>query len=481
LTLSKQEKRAELWRRGILHWKCHSVQKEMYDIFTNAPAYSTMYWLLARQSGKSWLLAILALEQALKKPNSVIKLLTDTKVHVESIFEPLFKKILKDCPEDVKPEYKKQKYIYYFPNGSQIQLAGSDNGHYEKLRGQTSDLVLIDEAGFCNKLKHIVKSVLFPTLTHTRGKLVLATTPAEEPDHESYRFQEKAEMKGTLTKKIIYDNPLLDQDQIDRIIEECGGTESVDFRREYLCERIRDEDNTVFPEFDTELENKIVRDDWVKPPFYDTYVGMDVGFKDFTAVIFAYYDFRNDKIIVEDEIVLKGKDFVLEELGEMINKKEQDLWTNPLTNEVCRPKVRVSDVDYIVINEISKKTNGSIAFTVTRKDDPGAAINNLRSLIAGEKIIIHPRCINFIRHIRNCQWYSTGNKLKFARSADNGHYDTIDAAKYMVRYISFNQNPYPPGYQMDVENMHFRKGTPDFTTRGDMSIYKKIFNIKKKY
>ena len=88
--ISALEAKNELWRRGSLAWKMHPIQREMHKIFTESKENSTLVWLLARQSGKSVLLAILALEQALRKPNSVIKLLTDTKVHIKSIFEPIF-------------------------------------------------------------------------------------------------------------------------------------------------------------------------------------------------------------------------------------------------------------------------------------------------------------------------------------------------------------------------------------------------------
>ena len=203
--ITKDDIKAALWERGVLEWKLHPVQKEMYDIFLAAEENSILVWLLARQTGKSYGLTVMALEQAYKKPNSIIKLLTDTKLHVESIFIPLFNQVLEDCPEHLKPKYNGQKFIFQFPNGSQVQLAGSDNGHYERLRGQKTDLVLVDEAGFCNKLTDIVKSVLLPTTTHTGGKIILASTPSEDLNHEFINFIEEAEMNDNLVKKTIYD------------------------------------------------------------------------------------------------------------------------------------------------------------------------------------------------------------------------------------------------------------------------------------
>jgi hypothetical protein len=476
--INKRDAIVELWNRGELSWKCHAVQKEMRDVFYDAPDNSTLVWLLARQSGKSYLLAIIALEQCRKKPNSIVKLLTDTKLHAESIFEPIFKELLEDCPDHLKPVYNSQKFTYTFSNDSQIQLAGSDNKHYERLRGQKSDLVLVDEAGFCDNLKHIVMSILLPTLTHTGGKIILASTPPTDSDHDFYSFIENAELNTTLTKKTIYDNPLLKGNQVDRIIKEMGGLNSPQFRREYLCELIREEENVIFPEFTVELESEIIKD-WKKPPFYDCYVSMDLGYKDLTALLFAYYDFKADKVIIEDEIILTGKELQLPDLTEKILKKEEELWHNPLTNEVKKPYNRVSDINYIVTQEISRISNGEVFFTPAKKDDKDSAINNVRVMLATKKIIINPRCKTLIRHIRNCKWKKTESKSSFARSPDNGHYDAVDALIYLIRSISYTKNPYSNYYNTSANDMYV-VNPRSFYSNATLDTYKTIFNVKKK-
>ena len=476
--LNRQHAVAELWHRGELSWKCHKVQKELREVFLSAPDNSTLVWLLARQSGKSYDLAILALEQALQKQNSIIKILTDTKLHAQSIFEPIFKMVLEDCPEYLKPSYTESKFTYHFSNGSQIQLAGSDNKHYERLRGQKSDLVLVDEAGFCDNLKHIVKSILLPTLTHTGGKIILASTPPTNPDHDFYEFIEQAELNNTLTKKTIYDNPLLKQEQIDRIIKEMGGDNSPQFRREYLCEVIREEENVLFPEFTPELEKQIIKE-WPKPPFYDSYVSMDLGYKDLTVVLFGYFDFRANKVIFEDEIVLSGKELQLPELTNQILKKEAQLWSNPLTGETKAPYLRVSDINYIVTQEISRISNGEASFAATKKDDKESALNNLRVMLATGKVIISPKCKTLIRHLRNCRWKNTEQKKTFARSPDNGHYDAVDAATYFVRSIAYSKNPYPAHYNMDMSDLYVNSPSK-FYGQSSLDSYRAIFNVRKK-
>ncbi len=478
--INKRDAIAELWARGELSWKCHSIQKEMRQIFYNSEDNSTLVWLLARQSGKSVLLASVALEQCLRQPNSIVKLLTDTKLHAQSIFDPIFKMLLEDCPEHLKPTYIESKFAYTFYNGSSIQLAGSDNKHYERLRGQKSDLVLVDEAGFCDNLNHIVKSILLPTLTHTGGKIVLASTPPTDPDHDFYTFIERAELNGVLTKKTIHDNPLLDPQQVQRIIKEMGGENSPQFRREYLCEVIREEENVLFPEFDDELEKEIVKE-WPRPPFFDSYVSMDLGYKDLTVLLFGYYDFRADKVIIEDEIVLSGKEIQLPKLTESILKKEHELWVDPLTGENRPPYLRVSDINYIVTQEISRISNGEVYFVPTKKDDNESALNNLRVMLATKKIIINPRCKTLIRHIRNCKWKSADKKSTFARSPDNGHYDAVDAAKYLVRMISYTKNPYPSYYNATMRDSFGNSLSKKDTYSQSMeSVYKTIFNVKRR-
>ena len=468
----------ELWRRGVLSWKFHSVQHEMHDIYVKAPKNSTLVWLLARQSGKSTLLALIACEQALQRPHSVIKLLTDTKLHARSIYEKIFVEVLEDCPEDCKPNYIRAEYLYRFPNGSEIQLAGTDGGHYERLRGQKTHLALIDEAGFCTNLDEIVKSVLIPTTTHTGGKVILASTPPTETGHDFLKFIEDAQYKGTLTKKTVYENPLLTEEQIARIEEEMGGKDAVKFKREYLCEIVKEEGDALFPEFDKALQDKVIKP-WVKPAHYDAYVSMDLGGKDLTAVVFGYYDYKNDKVIIEDELVVEGKNLKLPQLTQDIISKEELLFFDDKTNEVRPPYKRISDINYIVTEEIRRMSYGRLKFEIPKKDDKMAAINNLRVLIASEKIIINPRCKTLIRHIENVKWDKSSQNLKFQRSVDDSHYDTVDALLYMVRSMNFNRNPYPAGYGYDTRDL-FIYNKDGYKRNDPMEIYAKIFGRKRK-
>lgn len=484
---SKAEARAILWTQGSLRWKCHSAQKIMYDLFYEAPASSTLTWLTARQFGKSTLFAILALETALRKPNSVIKLVTDTKNHVRTIFQPIFTDLLVDCPVEIMPAYHIQDYCYKFHNGSQIQLAGSDGRHYEKLRGSKTELALVDEAGFCTDLDDMVKSVLFPTTTHTGGKIVLASTPPESMDHPFMSFVEKAELDGTLVKKTIYENPLLTENIINNIIAQMGGTHTAQFKREYLCILEKDSNRSVVPEFTKELEAEIVRE-WPTPAHFDAYEAMDWGGKDLTVVLFGYYDFRANKVIVQDELVMdfRKPDQSISLLVKQIQEKEAKLWYNIYTNEQKEPYKRVSDINYVATNEILQVSKHKIRFETTKKDDLTAAVNNVRERLNSKQIVIYPQCRTLLYHLRNVKW-KTGDKSIFARAMDDSHYDAFSSLVYLIRSIDYRHNPYPSTYGRDPRDVamfdSYTEAKSLFnqkTGQDKIDIYKKMFNIKAK-
>lgn len=480
--------RKEAWRRGLLSFKLDASQKELYDLFYNSN-HKIMTWLLARRSGKTYALAILALEQCIKQPNSIVKFVSPTKTQITQIVRPIFRQILEDCPEDIKPEFRHKDYIYYFPNGSEIQLAGTDSGHAEKLRGGDSHIWFIDEAGSCDDLNNVIKSILLPTTLITKGKGVLASTPPKDSEHEFLKYIEEAQLKGSFVKKTIDDNPRITKEQKDELIEEVGGINSEECRRELFCEIIKDSTSSVIPEFDFELEKEIVKKDWPKPPFFDAYEAMDTGGKDLTVVLYGYYDFRADKIIIEDETVanFQDKNITIEHLVKEINKKEILLWKNPISLEYKAPYMRYSDIDYILIKEVYEQSRKLfpreqfIQFQVTKKDELDAAINNLRVLLQNKKIIIDPKCTTLIRHLKNIKWDK--QKKKFARSADNGHYDAVAALIYFVRNVQFSKNPYPQHYQLSMQTLPIYLQDPSSfgnPINSQVEVFKKIFNSRPK-
>jgi hypothetical protein len=213
----------------------------------------------------------------------------------------------------------------------------------------------------------------------------------------------------------------------------------------------------IVPEFTKEIEEKIVKE-IERPPFFDAYVGMDVGGRDLTVVIFGYWDFLKARLVIEDELVFgrsMGSDireFRIDQFANEVNRIEQKLWTNAFSGEFAPPYMRIADNNNIIfLNDLTYKYN--LQFIPTKKDNRDASINAMRQMIADERIIINPRCVTLIRHLRHGVWAK--NKKEFARSSKNGHFDAIPALYYLIRNIHEHKNPYPPGYGMSSREEYY--------------------------
>lgn len=471
-SITPEEAAIALWNESILHWMLHAGQKELYDSYVNCTD-KTIVWNCSRRFGKSFTLCVIAIEECLRTPNALVKYAAAKQVDARGIIRPLIREIITSCPKDLRPEFKVQERAWVFPNGSRIELTGLDGGRAESIRGGACNLAIIDEAGLVSDLDYIVTSIILPTTITTKGKIILASTPPKSYVHPFINYVNAARIQNNLVTKTIYDNPLIDADELQKIIDQYGGKNSIAFRREFLCEILKDDNFSIIPEFNDETKHLIVMD-WPKAPFYDAYVAMDLGLKDLTVALFAWYDFKEGKVIIEDEYVINGQRFNTQALAEGIKKKETEIFTDKITGEQRVPFLRVSDNNLIVINDLW--VLHGLRFLATRKDDADAALNNVKIMMQNNKIIINPRCKTLIMHLEAGVWNK--NKTSYERSGDYGHFDAIDSLKYLIRNVSLTRNPYPAGYLNRYNDNHFSMngGKPTYEKHSEFS---KILNLRK--
>ena len=450
--LTKIEAIHKLWERGELSWKLKGKQKDVYDFIKNDPN-DTSCVLISRRFGKSFSNCILATETCIKIPNAIVKYACPQKRMVKTIIKPIMRTIFEDAPEqyDLNEMWNESDKVYRFPNGSEIQLAGTDAGNAENLRGGYSHLCICDEAGFMDDLDYVINNILLPTTDTTDGRLILTSTPNyKDPKHEFHEmFVNPLEAEGRLVKYTLYDSPMVDEAKIKKIISRyVGGTENLKFRCEYMCEIPKVTENTICSEFSTFKEDILI-DSYEMPPHRDFYTSMDVGFRDLTAVLFAYYDFREATLVVMDELILDGPAMTTEVLANELKLLETDLFYDHEFNEKVDPYLRVSDNDLKLINDLHKLHD--LFFIATEKTKKEAHVNNMRIWFANGRIRIHERCKHLIYHLEYGQWDK--NRREFKRLKDlketgikGGHVDTIDALSYLIRNIEESHNPYPDDY-----------------------------------
>lgn len=425
----------EAWERGRLFYKLFPYQHILHNTLWEAiknPKCAKYTLKISRRWGKSTILSLIAIEYSLRHPDSQIRFAAPTAKALKKITMPIFRMLIKDAPEDFKPVYKTQDQVWIFPNGSEIHMAGTDNGHAESLRGTTSHLNLIDEAGFADELDYILRDILLPQTLTTGGKTLLASSPARTPAHDFTEISRECEIEGFMTRLTIFDNPTITPDKIELYAKESGGFESSTWKREYLAQDVIDESLAIIPEWKDDYIQEIPRDDYYQ--YYHHYVGMDLGRVDNTAVLLGTYLFRKAALYIEDEIIMEGSSWTTVSLKDAVLSKEASLWADK------KPFRRISDNNNPhLINDLSSLHN--VFFMQTDKDALEAMVNAVREMVAQGLIIVHPRCSNLIGCLR---WGVWDTKRKgFDRSKKLGHFDSLAALIYLVRNLAKHSNPIP--------------------------------------
>lgn len=439
--------RKALWQRGNLKYLLHATQLRILKRLEENQGRK-FFMLCSRRLGKTYMLCVLALQTCLQKANSRVLFAAPFAKDAQEISTDTIGQILQECPPELRPEWKGQSKEFQFRNGSIFRIKGVNGEHAAYLRGGAADLILLDEVGMMDDLEHVVQDICMPMTMTTGGQIIMATTPPRSPGHESARQFELLSGKNAAAVFTLADAPHVDHITKIEYLTEAGETEeharlcikedgwpkTTTARREYFCEFVTDAASAVVPEFTKELEKRIVVD-WKLPEYFDAYTSMDPGFKDRTGIIFAYWDFPNAKLVIQDEALLEQAN--TETIASTILGKEALLWG------AKTPYLRVSDVDLRLIADLQGMHR--LTFSPTRKEDSLGAVNLMRNMFQSGQIIINPRCQNLIRQVRNATW--NNKATDFAQGSKvEGHYDLVAALKYLCRNVIKEHNPFPSWY-----------------------------------
>lgn len=478
--LTANEAKALLWRKGVLYWKLDKLQREVYHRMEDGflkNLWGRFFFKWSRRRGKSFVMLLYASEKCLTNKNYRVKYATKSQRMVEDIIVPLMAEIWSDAPDDIKPFYLKSKKRFVFPStGSTITCAGCDKNNREALRGTGMELGIVDEAGFMDRLSYLIDDILAPQTLTTGGKIIISSTPAETPAHEYTFLSNAAKLKGNYAELDIWTNPRLTKEKLDQYAEEVGGYNSTTWKREYEIQDVTDAKRAVVPQFTKELEERIVKE-WPRPTHFDTYEAMDIGFKDLTVVLFAYYDYKNAKTIIEDEVVMNGAAMTTDNLADAIKAKRKSLYTDPIFNKVKEPYSAVMDIDLILQQDLGQKHD--IFYVNAEKEDKHTHLNHLILGLKAGEYIIHPRCKTLIAHIKNAIWDKNRKQYERLGLEEYGHFDALDALLYLSRSIDKQKDPYPLNYGMDRHNT-FIENMPTKTPHESTKQLARVFGLKLK-
>ena len=190
----------------------------------------------ARRVGKSLVMAARALWFAITHPRTSSLIVAATQRQSMLMFDKLSDFVSRKAFL-VSSVVRQTRTLLTFTNGSRIVALPC--GRYGRtLRGETADLVIIDEAAFVPE--EVILEVMMPMLSTTNGTLILLSTPYDKA-HFFYRaFNSPIFSKYRF---VTSDNPLVRREFLDEQVELLGEKR---FRQEYLAEFVDDE-TTFFP------------------------------------------------------------------------------------------------------------------------------------------------------------------------------------------------------------------------------------------
>lgn len=470
------------WVKGNFKYKLKTHQLPIYDAIRKAFATpnSSVVINCSRQKGKTYTALIVASEECIRHPNTQYRyaipvsakfkdmcLLSLNNMYADSpcVKKEVDGKIVDTFP--YKPQVLSDKRVV-FPNGSEIVIAGTNEGNNQNLRGSASSGNFLDEAGFQDDLEVTVKEILAPQLLTTDGPTVFISSPANTPDHYYNQVVQEHIESGDIVTLDIHTDKTLTKQKLDAMARSVGGYESAQWKREFLCMNVYDRATKVFRTWDPhfvmqEPENTYSR-------MYFKYECMDLGYRDKMACLFGYYHYHKAKLHIQSEIVMTGDEFNSKTLSELVFAKEKELWMSTRTDTILRFADNNNPTTLQDLRQIY-----DLHFEPTSKDDLAGMVNTVETFIQEGHLSVDPSCTELIGCLENAHWAKDQRGKMFAHSKKYGHYDAGAALIYMVRNIDTITNPIPDNMGMNFWQHNVRESPVQGLNSSDQALVGAMF------
>jgi len=150
-------------------------------------------------------------------------------------------------------------------------------------------------------------------------------------------------------------------------------------------------------------------------------IGLDFGFSNsFTALAVMYVSVEERVIFVWDEHY--QREMLSGDIAEMIKRKK-------LANEV----IRADSEDMRMIGELRQM---GVRKILAAGKGPGSVIGGIQKA-QQFKIVIHPRCVNFIRELEGYSWEKDRNSGEYVNVPVKENDHLMDAMRYAMEGVRF--------------------------------------------
>ena len=469
----KRQAQIELTLQGNLNWMLHDIQrevKEKKDAFFALPlkerdGLRTFLINAFRGFGKTYFDVVDMVEALIKGINSELypEWLNGQMMYAASVEKELSKYIYPTFHEVIS-RLPKECGLKLTVKGGQIHCSNTNmtchvigiDKNPNGARGNTLWKYTYDEMAFIDKLKYTHHSVNLPatgrknTVINGRplkdfSEMVGTTTPPESPDHYFKELAWECDKHDAYVKVSVYDDPSCTEEDIKQYKKDCEyDKEPTTFQREYECLFVTDDTKAVIPGFNLKRRGVFNKQLKTVPIHYNQHTSGDHGHKDQTGLIFGYYDFQRQKIVIRDSVSLINP--LTKTIAKVILDKERELFGNHC---LYRP---IDSTPQVVADLCDMEC---IVHKVSLKKKMKDRMLRLRQYIDADMIEFEETTGNYelANELEYALWKDPLTKLTFERSGIYGHFDKLAALGYFIDTIDIHTNPTPNAWGLNDANM----------------------------
>ena len=354
----------------------------------NNPKYRFVSAAVSRRQGKTYIANIIGQLVSLV-PGSNILIMSPNYALSQISFD-LQRNLIKHFDLEVTKDNAKDKVIE-ISNGSTVRM-GSVN-QVDSCVGRSYDLIIFDEAALADG-RDAFNVALRPTLDKEGSKAIFISTPRGRNNWFSeffYRgysdeFPEWCSIRATYR-----DNPRMSESDISEARKSMSEAE---FKQEYEADFNTYEGQIWKFNFETQVKD-LSQFDTSK---MDVFAGLDVGFKDPTALCVIAYDWDEDKYYLVDEY--------------MNNERTTEQHAVEIQKLIER-----WDIDYIYIDSAAQQTRFDLAqnydiSTINAKKSVLDGIGHVSAIVDNDKLYVDQECKEALKCLDAYQWDPNPNLMK---------------------------------------------------------------------
>jgi Terminase large subunit, T4likevirus-type, N-terminal/Terminase RNaseH-like domain len=376
----------------------------------NNPKYRFVVAAVSRRQGKTAIANIIA-QLLLLIPNVNVLIMSPNYNLSQISFEEQRRLLNKFQVEVVKDNLKDK--VLEVANGSTVRMGSVTSA--DSVVGRSYDFIIFDEAALSDDGESAFNIQLRPTLDRPGAKALFISTPRGRLNWFSRFYDrgaspERAHAQWCSIHADYHENPRISEQDI----EEARGTMSLaEFNQEYMAS---------FNSFEGQIytfNTAVCLRDLSEMHFegMDCIAGLDVGFKDPTAMIILYYDAVEDIYYVIDEY------------------QDAEKVTSKQAEEVGKLNEKYN-VDIIFADSAAAQTRADFAYeydivTAAAKKSVLDGIGYVQSLVEHDKLIVNSHCILTLNMLDQYRW-DESNVINKARPKKSKYSHMADALRYAV-------------------------------------------------